>query len=109
MSVIQTVTYVNTNADVTYANEAEAMDALHTMVTNEGDVLHMETIMQNATIGNMFSTISFESGTQTLTIERTWLNAAWDEYRSAYPLEPNANKSLAESHGWVLTETLETV
>lgn len=109
MSVIQTVTFVNTNADVTYADATEAMDALHTMVTNEGDIVHMETIIQQATMGNMFSTMSFDSGTQTLTIERTWLNAAWDEYRASYPLDPNTNKTVAESHGWTLNETLETV
>lgn len=109
MSVIQTVTYVNTNADVIYADSTEALDALHTIVTNEGDTVHMETIMQQATLGNMFSSMAFDSATQTLTIERTWLNAAWDEYRAAYPLDPNTNKNVAESHGWTLSEDLEII
>lgn len=109
MSVIQTVTYVSTNTDVTYADTEEAMNSVINLISTSGDPVHMETIQNAATLGNMFASLSFDAANQTLVIERTWLNSAWDEYRAAYPLDPNTNKDLVVNNGWTITEDLETL
>ena len=109
MSVIQTVTYVSTNTAVTYADTDEALNSVINLINASGDPVHMETITNAATLGNMFASLSFDSANQTLIIERTWLNSAWDEYRTAYPLDPNPNKDLVVDNGWTITEDLETL
>jgi hypothetical protein len=108
MSVIQTVTYVNTS-DVNYANEDDAIAAIRDICIASGDSDHLNALESAAITGDFFIEITYTEATQTMEFERTWLNSAWDDYRGAWPADTNVNKTTLEAAGWTLSETIATI
>lgn len=102
MAIKQTVSF--TKVGTNFSGITDAIQAINITAVDSDPAQDIYARLAN---GEFTATASFDVNTQTLIIERVWIESYFNEYKSA-----NAwmnTTSILESGGWAMSESIETI